>query len=47
MTDKIALYVGLLIAALIGIDLIFMGGANLYFLARKGMEFIEWIAFWR
>ena len=47
MTDRIALVLALLIAAGIAADLIFTGGATLFFLARKSLDFLEWVAFWR
>lgn len=47
MTDRIALYIGALIVIAILADLLLAGGGNLHFLAKKGLEFIEWIAFWR
>ncbi|MDA5093934.1 hypothetical protein O2N63_07520 [Aliiroseovarius sp. KMU-50] len=47
MTDKIALYLGIVIVALIGFDYLVFDGAELLFLAKKFAEFSEWIAFWR
>lgn len=47
MSDRFALVLALLIAALIGADIFLNDGAYLQFLARKGLEVIAWIAFWR
>ncbi|MCR9147006.1 MAG: glyceraldehyde-3-phosphate dehydrogenase [Rhodobacteraceae bacterium] len=47
MTNKIAIFLGLLIAA----GLIWDFGWNerdaSFFMARKTIELIEWVAFWR
>lgn len=47
MTNKIALWLGLFIAALACLDLFMNEGAALFFLARKLYDFLWWIAFWR
>jgi hypothetical protein len=47
MTDRIALGLALLLAALIGADLSLNGGAGLLFLARKFIDLMEWVEFWR
>jgi hypothetical protein len=47
MTNRIAIALGILIAAFIIIDALAFGGHAPLFLARKGLEFIDWIAFWR
>ncbi|SDN87992.1 hypothetical protein SAMN05216196_102420 [Lutimaribacter pacificus] len=47
MTNQIAIGLGLSILAAIGIDAFACDGANLLFLAKKGLELIEWLAFWR
>jgi hypothetical protein len=47
MTNMIALVLGILIAAAIGTDLLFNEGAALFFLTRKFLDLIEWVAFWR
>ena len=47
MTNQIALFLGLAILAALAIDTYFFGTEHLVFLARKFMELIEWIAFWR
>ncbi|MFP7570463.1 hypothetical protein [Marivita sp. S2033] len=47
MTNSIAIGLGILILAGIGADLVLTGGEGLLFLARKGLDLLEWIAFWR
>ncbi|WP_169052340.1 hypothetical protein [Tabrizicola sp. YIM 78059] len=47
MTNRIALWLGLVLLAGIGADLAFNDAAALVFLARKFLELIEWVAFWR
>ncbi|WP_417247799.1 hypothetical protein [Celeribacter sp.] len=47
MTNQIALGLGLVIFAALGFDVTMNDGAGTLFLARKGLELIEWIAFWR
>ena len=47
MTNTIAIGIGVLLLAALGIDLLVSGGDGLMFLARKGLDFLEWIAFWR
>jgi len=47
MTNQLALILGAVIVALIGLDLLAFEGANLLFLARKLFVFIDYIAFWR
>ncbi len=47
MTDRIALGLALLLAALIGADLMLNGGESLLFLARKFLDLMEWVEFWR
>lgn len=47
MTNKIAFYLGLLITGAIVFDIAVYEGANLIFLARKMLDLMEWIAFWR
>ena len=47
MTNTIALYLGLVILAAIGLDLVANDGAALLFLARKFVVLVEWVAFWR
>lgn len=47
MTNRIALVLGLIIAAAIVADAMVYGNQHLIFLAKKFAELIEWIAFWR
>jgi hypothetical protein len=47
MTNTIALFLGLLLVAAIGLDLLANDGAALTFLARKFLRLVEWVAFWR
>lgn len=47
MTDRIALYLGLLIVGAVGIDILLFGTEHLVFLGKKLFELIEWLAFWR
>lgn len=46
MTNQIALYLGLIILAAIGLDLLANEGAALYFLTRKFLDLVEWVYFW-
>ncbi len=47
MTDRVALYLGLFILAVIAGDLLLFGTEHLIFLGKKLYELIEWLAFWR
>ena len=47
MTDRIALVLAGLIALGILADFTLNQGATLLFLARKSLDFIEFLAFWR
>ncbi|SDH97287.1 hypothetical protein [Lutimaribacter saemankumensis] len=47
MTNQISIGLGVAVLVAIGIDAYAMDGANLLFLAKKGMELIEWLVFWR
>lgn len=47
MTNRIALVLGLLITAMIVLDLAVFGSQHMVFLGKKFVELIEWIAFWR
>ena len=46
MTNRAALLLGLLILALIGVDLALGLGGTL-FLARRFLEVLDWLAIWR
>jgi hypothetical protein len=47
LTNRIALWIGLVLLAAIIADLTLNGGAALIFLMRKFLDMIEWVAFWR
>jgi hypothetical protein len=47
MTDRVALFLGLVIAAAIALDLLANDGTALAFTARKFLALVEWVAFWR
>jgi len=47
MTDKIALWLGLFIAAAVAADLILFGNQHIVYLGRKLFELTDWMAFWR
>lgn len=47
MTNSIAIGLGILILGAIGIDAFLTGSEGLMFVARKGIDLLEWIAFWR
>jgi hypothetical protein len=46
VTNRAALLLGLLILALIGVDLALGFGGTL-FLARRFLEVLDWLAIWR
>lgn len=47
MTNQIAIFLGLLIAAFLALDHLFLGGAMTVFLAREFVTFVEYLSFWR
>ena len=47
MTDRLAIVLGVLIALLITADLLANGGGVLVFLARKMLDLMEYLIFWR
>lgn len=47
MTNRIAIFLGALLIALIVLDLVLFGSEHLVFLGKKFLGLIEWIAFWR
>jgi len=47
MTNRIALGLGIVIVGLFVVDALAFGGTLPVFLGRKGLELLEWIAFWR
>jgi hypothetical protein len=46
MTNRIALFLGIVIAACVAADAIANDGAALGFLSRKFIDLIEWVKFW-
>lgn len=47
MTNRLAVWLALIIAALLAYDYYQFDWANTVFLIRKFVDLIEWIAFWR
>lgn len=47
MTNKIAIWLGLLLVLAVVADFLLFGGDNLLFLAKKLFELLDWVAFWR
>ena len=47
MTDKLAIWLGLIILAAVFGDIALNGGDALLFLLRKFAVFIEYLSFWR
>ncbi|MCR9110119.1 glyceraldehyde-3-phosphate dehydrogenase [Marivita sp. XM-24bin2] len=47
MTNSLAIGLGLLILGGLAVDAFLTGGDGFMFLAGKGLELLEWIAFWR
>jgi hypothetical protein len=47
VTDRIALIIGLVIVGAILADLFANGGEALFFLSRKFVDMVEYLAFWR
>ena len=47
MTDRIALWLAAVTILLVGADFVITGGASLLFLARKFLDLMDWVAFWR
>jgi hypothetical protein len=47
MTDRIAVWFGGLLIAVILLDVLVFGTEHLLFLSKKLAELIEWLAFWR
>ncbi len=46
MTNRIALVIGIVIAAAIAMDALANDGMALGFLSRKFVDLIEWVKFW-
>ncbi len=47
MTDRIALVLALIIAAAVAYDYFQNNGETLLFLARKALDFLDYVIFWR
>lgn len=47
LTNRLALILGLLIAAALAADNFLNDGNALLFLLRKFLDMVEWLAFWR
>lgn len=47
MTNKIAAFLAILILGCLGWDYLFNEMNASFFLARKTVDLIEWLAFWR
>ena len=47
MTNPIAIALGLIIIGMFGLDIMLNAGDGSLFLAKKFMDFTEWLAFWR
>lgn len=47
MTDRLAIILGAIVALLIAADLFANGGGGLLFLARKMLDLMEYLIFWR
>jgi hypothetical protein len=47
VTNRVALYLGLLLVAFILADLVLNSGDILLFLAKKFIDLMDWVEFWR
>lgn len=47
MTNTIAVYLAVVLALAIGLDLMLNDGIALLFLAQRFLRLVEWVAFWR
>jgi hypothetical protein len=47
LTNRIAVWLAVVISAAIAADLALNDGAALFFLAQKFLGLIEWVVFWR
>ncbi|MBU2962193.1 hypothetical protein KO516_15505 [Citreicella sp. C3M06] len=47
MTNRIAIWLALLIVALLALDTWFFGSDHILFLGRKLFALLDWVAFWR
>ena len=47
MTNKLAIYLGVMIVAAILADYMIFGSEHLVFLGKKLFTLLDWLAFWR
>ena len=47
MTNTIAIWLVIFIALAVGYDYLQHDSAGALFLARKGVDLLQWVAFWR
>ena len=47
MTNRIALYLAVILALAIGADILLDEGRALMFMLHKFVDLVEWVAFWR
>ncbi len=47
MTNKIALWLGVLLVAALLVDVLVFGAEHLLFLGKELFDLVEWMAFWR
>ena len=47
MTNRLAIWIGLLILAALAVDIWVFGSEHLVFLGRKLFVLLDWMAFWR
>ena len=47
MTNRIAVWLALIVVAVLAVDGLAFGGHLPVFLGRKGLDLLEWVAFWR
>ena len=47
MTNRLAVWIGLILLAAAIADFALNGGSAVTFLVRKFLDLIEWVAFWR
>lgn len=46
MTNQLALVLGAIVLAAIGLDLVLFGGDTMLFLGKKMFVLLDWLAFW-
>jgi hypothetical protein len=47
MTNKIAIWIGVIVLGLLSLDFFLYDWAGTIFLLRRGVDLVEWMAFWR